>query len=61
MDDHTEYVEALITRSRRIEENRGILLSETDYQRLEQIKKWCQESPNLWEVIARIGWEINEG
>src|SRR2546430_4874007 len=43
MDDHTEYVEALITRSRRIEENRGILLSETDYQRLEQIKKRSEE------------------
>jgi len=50
-----------IARSRAIESMRGIVLSDEDEQRLEQIKAWCQASNNLWEVIARIGWEINEG
>jgi hypothetical protein len=30
-------------------------------QRLGQIEEWCKASPLLWDIVARIGWEINEG
>jgi hypothetical protein len=57
----SEDIDYWIARSRDVESMRGIVLSDEDEQRLEQIKAWCQASPNLWEVVARIGWEINEG
>jgi len=59
--DHRDVVEEIITLSAAVEANMGNDLSAEDTQRLEQITEWCQQSPALWEVITRIGWEINEG
>jgi hypothetical protein len=59
---YTDDVDYWVARSKDIELMRqDQALSEEDEQHLQQITTWCKASSLLWDIITRIGWEINEG